>query len=211
MPRDTGSLAAPRPPVPVGPRIVIYGPSGSGKTTLSRALGEKLGLPAVELDAVFHAHPNWVDLSREEFRERVSALLADLGGGWAMDGNYGHVRDLLLTRADTVIWLRLPFRTVYWRLARRTLTRAARHQHLWNGNYESWRQLVTADSMLWWGIKSWRTNVAKTKLALATTAHHARVFVLRNPRQVRALVERAVLSVPADAAAPEAGSSHAAS
>ncbi|MCL6644731.1 MAG: (d)CMP kinase, partial [Dehalococcoidia bacterium] len=63
-------------PVPFGRRVAVYGPSGSGKSTLARALGERLGLPVVELDAVYHARSNWQDLSREEFRAAVEGLLA---------------------------------------------------------------------------------------------------------------------------------------
>ncbi len=175
--------------VALGPRIAIYGPSGSGKSTLARQLGEKLGLPVVELDAVFHAHPNWVDLEREEFRAQVTALLVKHADGWVMDGNYGMVRDLILSQADTAILLRLPFRTVYRRLAWRTLSRSIVGAELWNGNRESLRQtLLTSDSMLWWGIKSWRTTAQKTHEALRVLPHHARVITLRSPRQVARLV-----------------------
>ncbi len=178
-----------RPGIALGPRIAIYGPSGSGKSTLARALGKKLNLPVVELDAIFHAHPNWVDLDSEEFRDRVSALLQEHPGGWVMDGNYAIVRDLILTQADTAIWLRLPFHTVYPRLAWRTITRSITGGELWNGNRESLRQtFLTSDSMLWWGIKSWRPTARKTEEALATIPHHARVIVLRSAKQVDRLI-----------------------
>ena len=93
-------------PIPIGPRIAIYGASGSGKSTLGATLGKKLGLPYVELDSIFHAHPGWVDLEPEEFRERVTELLTAYPDGWVFDGNYGTVRDLILAQADTAIWLR---------------------------------------------------------------------------------------------------------
>ena len=178
--------------IAVGPKIAIYGPSGSGKSTLARVLGKKLGLPVVELDAIFHAYPNWVDLDRAEFREAVTALLGEHPDGWVMDGNYGMVRDLILTRADTAIWLRLPFRTVYRRLAWRTISRSVVNAELWNGNRESLKQtFLTSDSMLWWGIKSWRPTIRRTREDLRTIPHQARVIVLRNPRQVSRLVSLA--------------------
>ena len=179
-------------PPRLGKRITVYGPAGSGKTTLARDLGAALGLPVVELDAIFHARAGWVDLSTAEFRARVSAVLAEHADGWVIEGNYGMVRDLILSRADTVVWLRLPFRTVYRRLAWRTLTRSMRNEELWNGNRETWRQtLLTRDSMLLWGIRAWRRTPRRTREALATIPHQATVIELRTPREVAALTARA--------------------
>ncbi len=190
--------------VPIGRRVVVYGPSGSGKTTLSRRLGERLALPVLELDAVFHAHPNWVDLSREEFREEVTAYLDSQPDGWVIDGNYSYVRDLILPLADTAIWLKLPFRTVYRRLAWRTVSRAVLHKHLWNGNRESLKQtFLTKDSMLWWGIHAWNAHHKKMHQTLSAGGFNAGVYRLRTPRQVNYLVEHAVLRVPAAATIPE--------
>ena len=181
------SLANPRP-VPVGRRIAVYGPSGSGKSTLSRQLGETLGLPVLELDSVFHAYPNWVDLDREAFREKVGAYLAEHRDGWVLDGNYSHVRDLVLAEADTVIWLRLPFHTVYRALAWRTVSRSFQGSELWNGNRESLRQtFFSRESMLVWGIAAWRSHHQVVGDSLRTTHHRARVYVLRSRRQVRYL------------------------
>ena len=182
-------------PVPVGRRIVVYGPSGSGKTTLARELGDKFGLPWLELDSVIHAHPNWVDLSRDEFRERVSAYLAEHPDGWVMDGNYtSFVQDLILPRAETAIWLKLPWRTVYRRLAWRTVSRSVVHQELWNGNRESLKQtFLTKDSMLWWGIHAWNTHHKRMGEVLADPTVTARIYRLRTPGQIRYLLENAVL------------------
>lgn len=151
------------PPLPIGPRIVIYGPSGSGKSTLGKALAARLGLPYVELDSIFHAHPNWIDLSTEEFRARVAGVLESHPDGWVIDGNYGPVRDMILPLADTAIWLRLPFRVVYPRLAWRTISRSFIGGELWNGNRETLRQtFLSKDSMLLWGLTAWRRTARKT-------------------------------------------------
>lgn len=184
--------------VPVGRRVAVYGPSGSGKSTLARQLAAKLGLPVLELDAVFHAHPDWVDLTREEFREQVTAYLAAHPGGWVIEGNYSHVRDLILPKAETAIWLDLPFPTVYRRLAWRTISRSVTGGELWNGNRESMRQtFLTGDSMLVWGIKSWRPHRRSLIESLYTHPPAARVYHLRTPGQVRYLLANAQAAVAA--------------
>jgi adenylate kinase family enzyme len=167
----------------------VYGPSGSGKSTLSRQLGEKLGIPVLELDAVFHAYPNWVDLSRDEFRAAVASFLAERDS-WVIDGNYAHVRDLILPLADSAIWLKLPFRTVYRRLAWRTISRSFTHGELWNGNRETLRQtFLSRESMLLWGVSAWRRHHSQVRAALLEARGTKPIYVLRNPRQVRYLLD----------------------
>jgi adenylate kinase family enzyme len=90
-------------------RVSVVGNSGSGKTRLGRMLAERLGVPFVELDAIFH-QAGWQPLPPEEFRARVEAAAA--GDGWVIDGNYSTVRDLVWARADTVVWFDLPRLTV---------------------------------------------------------------------------------------------------
>lgn len=114
-------------------RISIVGVPGSGKTTIGRQLAASLDVPFVELDAIFH-QPGWEALPRDLFRERVSEALD--AGGWVVDGNYSAVKDLVWQRADTVVWLDLPRRTVMRRVILRTLRRSITRQSLWNGNRE---------------------------------------------------------------------------
>lgn len=189
--------------MPLGRKIVIFGPSGSGKSTLGRQLGAPLGLPVLELDAVFHAHPNWVDLTPDEFRAQVSGFLARHPGGWVIDGNYSDVRGIVLPLADSAIWLKLPFRTVYRRLAWRTVSRSFAGAELWNGNRESLRQtFLSKESMLVWGIHAWRRHHVKVALALRAGGHQARPYLLRTPGQVRYLVDQATPEPPGSATMP---------
>ena len=117
-------------PLEVGRRVVVYGPSGSGKTTLARAIGEARGLPVVELDGIFH-RAGWQPTPDEEFRAAVLQRLESHADGWVFDGNWRAVRDLILPQADTVVWLRLPFRVVYPRVVRRTFRRMLTREVLW--------------------------------------------------------------------------------
>jgi adenylate kinase family enzyme len=73
----------------------------------------------------------------------VAAIAA--GEGWVIDGNYSAVRPLVWERADTVVWLDPPRRTVMRRIIWRTIRRVAGRAELWNGNMERWRNLFTWD------------------------------------------------------------------
>jgi adenylate kinase family enzyme len=123
-------------------RVSVVGNSGSGKSTLARELAAALGVPHLELDSVFH-QPDWKPLQADEFRQAISAAVTK--DGWVIDGNYGKVRPLIWARADTIIWLDLPRRTVMRQVAWRTLRRAASREELWNGNREPWRNFLRLD------------------------------------------------------------------
>ena len=131
-------------------RVSVVGNSGSGKSTLAVALADTLGASHLELDSVFHL-PDWEPLDREIFRERVEEFTQ--APTWVVDGNYRAVRDIVWSRADTVVWLDLPRRLVMRQLLRRTLRRMATGAELWNGNRERWRYLFKLDpeeSILLW-------------------------------------------------------------
>src|SRR5262245_60362525 len=117
-------------------RIVVRGGSGVGKTTLARLLARHLDVPHVELDALHHG-PNWAAASAEEMRSSVHAALDD-ERGWVVDGNYDEkLADLVLDRAELVLWLDLPLPTKLVRLLGRTAARWWREEELWNGNRET--------------------------------------------------------------------------
>ena len=135
-------------------RVAVVGTSGSGKTTFADRLAERLGLPRVELDAL-HWEPGWHPVDPATFRERVDHATA--AEAWVIDGNYSAVRDLYLGRADTIVWLDLPFATCLWRVVRRTVRRARSGEDLWGtGNHETVRRQLSRDSLLWWVITTHR-------------------------------------------------------
>lgn len=121
-------------------RIAVVGCSGSGKSTMARAL-EARGWPWLELDSIHHG-PGWIERPRHEARGRVASFL-ETHDRWVIDGNYPHLRDLIWTAADTILWLDPPrhrvLRQITWRTVRRTLTREV----LWNGNREPLSNLTS--------------------------------------------------------------------
>jgi adenylate kinase family enzyme len=122
-------------------KIAVIGSCCSGKTTLAARLAERLDVPHIELDALHHG-PNWREATAEELRAKVEDALAGLDG-WVTDGNYmGKLGTSLIDRADTIVWLDLPLRTLLPRIWRRSRQRMRDGVELWNhGNYETWRGL----------------------------------------------------------------------
>jgi adenylate kinase family enzyme len=184
--------------------VLVFGQSGSGKTTVGCAIARSLCVPAIELDALYH-QPNWQPTPDDEFRAKVTSLLEVHLDGWVVEGNYRIIREITMPRADAIVRLRLPFRVVYWRLWKRTLTRAWRREELWNGNRESFRLSFTSrDSILLWGISHWRAHTRSLDAALREIPHTAPVIELRSCREV----DEFLASLPSsDARAPSRDSS----
>lgn len=132
---------------------IIASASGSGKTTVGRALAERLGVPFVELDALVHG-PNWAETPDDELRDLLVPVLA--GEGWVIDGGYwGKIGDLVLSRADIVVWIDLPLHVWLPRLVRRTVRRLRGREEIWNGNRETIRGAVWGrDALLPYALRA---------------------------------------------------------
>ena len=156
-------------------RVSVVGSSGSGKTTFAARLAARLGVPHVELDAVYWG-PQWSQLDIETFRARVREATA--GDAWVCDGNYSAVRPIVFERADTVVWLDLPLRTCLRRMLRRAADRIRSGEELWGGNRESWREVFFGrEALFWWLITQHRRKRRDYAARFAAPdARHLRVL-----------------------------------
>lgn len=97
-------------------RVMIIGQPGSGKSTLARRLGEKLNLPVIHMDKI-HWLPGWVPRPEEDrFRMTLDAIKAE---AWVFEGGFSRTYPERLARADTVIWLDVPWPRRIWNVTRR--------------------------------------------------------------------------------------------
>jgi adenylate kinase family enzyme len=161
-------------------RVNVVGTSSAGKSTLAIALAERLGVPCIELDAL-HWEPNWTEAPNEVMRERVRSVIS--AEAWVVDGNYSAVRDLVWARADTVVWLDLPLRTILARYVGRTIRRIRVREELWAGNREGLgMHLLGRQSLLWWILGTYRRRRRQYPELLAANTHIIAVR-LRSPRE----------------------------
>jgi len=166
---------------PLGNRIAVIGTTGAGKTTLARELARRLGYPHIELDAL-HWEPNWTEAPLEVFRARVDAALC--GDGWVIDGNYGKVRDIIWSRADTVVWIDYTLPIILWRLIWRTCKRVITREELWGGNREDIRAIFGRDSIILWALKTYERRRREYPALLQCREYaHLRLIHLHSPRE----------------------------
>lgn len=88
-------------------RILIIGNGGAGKTWLSQAMGERLGLPVTHLDDI-RWQPGCYGVARDH--QEVIADVRTLASAdrWLIEGVYGWLAEVILPRAELLVWLDLP-------------------------------------------------------------------------------------------------------
>lgn len=134
-------------------RILVYGVTGSGKSTTAAAIGRRTGLPAHMVDDLTW-EPGWVPVPPEEQRRRIAEICAQ--PAWVLDSAYGRWLDVVLPRVDLVIALDLPRWFSLQRLVRRTVGRIVTREPVCNGNRETARNQLSADSIVVWHFRSFR-------------------------------------------------------
>jgi adenylate kinase family enzyme len=167
-------------------RVSIIGTSGAGNSTLGRSLANRLDVPYIELDGIFH-QPNWTKLPAAEFERRVREVVAQ--PRWVLDGSYSAVRHVIWPRVDCVIWLDLRCLLATYRVLRRTVMRCVRREELWNGNRDRWRDLLSTNPNTSTVAAAWkRYPEQRARWAAATSATEWKsvpIVHLRSPRQVK--------------------------
>lgn len=84
-------------------KIMIVGCPGSGKSTLSKKIGNKLDIPVLHLDYIYHID-NFQHISRDVLKEMVESFVTN-NERFIIDGNYGGTMEWRLQFCDTVILL----------------------------------------------------------------------------------------------------------
>ena len=171
-------------PLALGRRVIVTGLAGAGKSTFALALAAKTGLPVIHLDLHFWK-PGWVAPSDNEWREKQHDVLA--GDEWIADGNYHETLDLRLERADTVVFLDMP-----WSLcARRALGRGFHMpDELPEGCEYSRGQRLRDEWRL--AVRIWRKNRSQPELEREIISQHGRhvaVHVLTSKRAVNEFLD----------------------
>ncbi len=172
-------------------RIVVIGTSGSGKTTFASSLARLLNVPHIELDQL-HWNPNWQETPRDQFIEKVRA--ATNAPAWVVDGNYTtKVSPIVWQQADTIVWLDYPFRVILFRLVIRTFKRLVMGDECCNGNRESWRMVVSKESIILWAFQSHWRHRREYGAKLRDPAHaHLRQVRLRSPGEADSWLNQAL-------------------
>lgn len=187
----------PERPFP-GERVLIVGDTNAGKSTLGAQLSDALGMPFIELDALYWL-PGWQARERDDFRQLLRDHLPE-DGRWVAAGNYSSSSDIHWRRADTIVWLDYPLAVTLPRLVLRTWTRWRRKEHLWGTNYER----ITDQLMIWdqnrslisFSVRNHRRRRRGLEAAMTSGQLQAMFVRFRRPGETSAWLERLTAKKP---------------
>ncbi len=97
-------------------KIVIIGSPGAGKSTFARKLGSILTIKVVHLDRVFWRY-DWQEKPRETRIDILQKLVQEKQ--WLIEGTYLGSSEPRLNKADTIIFLDIPFLLCLERIIKR--------------------------------------------------------------------------------------------
>lgn len=132
-------------------RVLVFGVTGSGKSTTAAAIARRTGLPYHAVDDLTW-NPGWSPVPHDEQRRRIEAVAAQ--PAWVIDAAYARWADVVLSRVQLVVGLDYPRWFSLQRLVRRTVRRLVTRTPICNGNRESLRKTVAADSIVVWHFRS---------------------------------------------------------
>ena len=167
---------------PLGEKINVRG--GGGKTTLGKALSAKYGYSFIELDAIFWL-PGWVERKTDDFKIKAQEAINKSRGRWVIDGNYtSKLKSLVTNQCDTVIWLDLPWSVMFWRITLRAISRAVTREKICGENVESWRQMFSRNSLLWYLIKNRRSYLSRGEQFIPMVPEYVPIIRIRSRKEL---------------------------
>lgn len=160
-------------------RVAVIGNAGGGKSRLSRRIAAARGLPYHAIDLLQYKS-GW-DL-RPEFEDAHAALIA--GDAWVIDG-VGTWPSLTarLARADTIVFVDLPFRVHLWWATKRQVRAILFGRPDAPAGARSWPMTIKLYRLMVWVNRDIRPRFE------AAALHHAgraRVVHLRSVAELNA-------------------------
>lgn len=89
-------------------KVIIIGNSGSGKTWLGRRLASLNNMSCFELDNIFW-EPGGFSIKRKASDVEADLKKIQILSEWVAEGVFGHIVDNLISYADTLIYLDMPW------------------------------------------------------------------------------------------------------
>lgn len=164
-------------------RVVFHGVTGSGKTSAAHAYAAVAGVPVFSADDDLGWLPGWTGRPIED-QYRIAADIA-AQDRWVLDSAYSSWRDIVLVRAELIVFLDHPRWLSLGRLTRRTIRRILGKDLVCNGNTETLRRALARDSIIGWHFRTF-TSKREAIERIRTDSSMPPVLSFQWPRELAA-------------------------
>jgi adenylate kinase family enzyme len=135
---------------------LFHGVTGSGKTSAARAYSRVTGIPAFSADDDLGWLPGWTNRPPADQRRLAAEITAR--DRWVLDSAYSAWRDIVLDRAQPIVFLDHPRWISLGGPVRRTVRRIVTRERVCNGNLETLRRALARDSIIAWHLRTFRSK-----------------------------------------------------
>ena len=135
-----------------------------------------------------HWGANWTP--EKDFLDRIREAVKN--ENWIIDGNYREAARIVLPRATMVIFLNLPFSTVFFRSLFRTTKRVLSKEELHNGNRETFTGgFLSAEGIPVWVIRTYHRRKKRfIELKEKPEYSHLAFIELSSMKEINEFIEK---------------------
>jgi adenylate kinase family enzyme len=167
-------------------KIFILGTIGSGKSTLAKQVSEKLKIKHYDLDDVFWTR-KFNEKRREKDRDKKFRKLCDKRK-WIIEGVYSTWIEYGIKKAEMVLLLKIPKRSLWWRITKRTLKKEKSKrfgEKRYKENFKDYLGLLKAANKYY--KKKFTRGYYRHKELI--DKHKVEFIILKNNKQVNEFIE----------------------
>ena len=167
-------------------KILVLGNSGSGKSSFSSALGKKLGICYMHLDAVVYLK-SWDTPHFKEMESKVNVLMEK--DTWIIDGNFLNNALDRFDKCDTIFFLDINRFTCLYSVLKRTIMYKGKHRESRNDNCD---ERITKSYLKWVFFDYYKTSRKKI-INIIENSKDKKIVVFKNRRQINKYLKGLVI------------------
>ena len=156
-------------------KILIIGIVASGKTTLAKKLSQELNIKHYQIDSIVHDDKNNKKRTTEEQLQIIKKI--DKQNDWIIEGTLRKNLDILLEKADKIVYLDIQIKIRKKRIIKRFIKQKLK---LEESNYKPTLKMLKM-------MYNWTNDFEKNKIEFEKRVYkyEDKLIKLKNPKEIR--------------------------
>lgn len=168
-------------------KIFILGNMGSGKSTLAKIISKKLKIKHYDLDDIFWTR-KFNKKRSKKIRTQMFQKLCNKDK-WVIEGAYATWIEYGIKKADVVVLLKIPIKSLLWRITKRSIKREKQKnlgKEIYQQSFKDYISLIKA-TLKYYNRKDNRGSQEHKKL---TEKHKVEVVIIKHNKDLNNFIEK---------------------